>query len=158
MVERDEDRLGSHPPDDDPDAPASAEEIAASQRLRDALAGTAEGLELDETPSPELELALALRAAWDPATISEDESRAVLDVTPTAEEQHDAAALRDALAEGCAPRATDGPHVHLAQALRAAFSPAALDAAVSWLIARRRSRAPAPAPDLATPLPLTPTE
>ena len=128
MVERDEDRLGSHPPDDDPDAPASAEEIAASQRLRDALAGTAEGLELDETPSPELELALALRAAWDPATISEDESRAVLDVTPTAEEQHDAAALRDALAEGCAPRATDGPHVHLAQALRAAFSPAALDA------------------------------
>ena len=35
---------------------------------------------------------------------------------------------------------------------------AALDAAVSWLIARRRSRAPAPAPDLATPMPLTPTE
>jgi hypothetical protein len=125
MVERDEDRPATPPDDDDPDAPASAEEIAASQRLRDALAGT--GLrDLDETPSPELELALALRAAWDPATLSEDESRAVLDVTPTAEEQRAAAALRDALADGRAPGAADGADLHLAHALRSAFAPAAL--------------------------------
>ena len=126
MVERDADRPATPPDDDDPDAPASAEEIAASQRLRDALAGR--GVEdLDVTPSPELELALALRAAWDPAALSVDESRAVLDVTPTAEEQRAAAALRDALADRRAPIARDGADIHLAQALRAAFAPAALD-------------------------------
>jgi len=125
MVERDDDRPAAEPYEDDPDAPASAEEIAASQRLRDALASS-RSLD-DETPSPELALALALRAAWDPATLSEDESRAVLDVTPSAEEQALASALRDALAARRAPRATDAADVHLAHALRAGFAPAALD-------------------------------
>ena len=132
MAERDDDRhgpelSGAH---DDPDAPASAEEIAASQRLRDALAGGAADPSTDDAlhaPAPEIELALALRAAWSPASLSEDESRAMLDVTPSAEEQALALALRDAIAERRDPRATDAPAVHLARALRAAFSPSAID-------------------------------
>jgi hypothetical protein len=128
MVERDDDRHVPEPYDDDPDAPASAEEIAASQRLRDALAGMGESAaKTDETSAPEIELALALRAAWDPASLSEDESRAVLDVIPTAEEKQQALALRDALADRRAPRATDSADVHLAHALRSAFAPTAMD-------------------------------
>jgi hypothetical protein len=121
MVEkRDDDR---HEPDDiDPDAPASAEEIAASERLRDALEGA-----LATPASPEVALALALRAAWDPAALSVDESRAVLDATPTADEQALATALRDALAEARDPRAGDPGDHHLARALRSAFAPTALD-------------------------------
>ncbi len=146
MVERDEDRPAPPPDDDDPDAPASAEEIAASQRLRDALAGT-DLRALDEAlaprASPELELALALRAAWDPATLSENESRAVLDVTPTAEEQRAAAALRDALADHRAPTAGDVA-LQLAHALRAAFAPAALaDAAHRRIVEAALERLPA---------------
>ncbi|CAN5924438.1 hypothetical protein BH11MYX4_BH11MYX4_61320 [soil metagenome] len=125
MVERDDDRPAAAPYEDDPDAPASAEEIAASQRLRDALASS-RSLD-DETSSPEVELALALRAAWDPASLSADESRAVLDATPSAEEQELARALREALATRREPRPTDALDVHLAHALRAAFAPAALD-------------------------------
>ena len=146
MVERDEDRPAPPPDDDDPDAPASAEEIAASQRLRDALAGT-DLRALDEAlaprASPELELALALRAAWDPATLSENESRAVLDVTPTAEEQRAAAALRDALADHRAPTTGDVA-LQLAHALRAAFAPAALaDAAHRRIVEAALERLPA---------------
>ena len=116
MVDRD---------DDDPDAPASAEEIAASQRLRDALAGHAGGGATD----PEIVLALALKAAWDPGALSEDESRAVLDVTPTAEEQEYALALREALAVERAPREADQATIHLAHALRMAHAPRAIDPA-----------------------------
>jgi hypothetical protein len=126
MVERDDDRHAPEPHDDDPDAPASAEEIAASQRLRDALAGVAVAA-ADEERAPEIELALALRAAWDPTSLSEDESRAVLDVTPTADEQQQALALRESLADGREPRASDHAGVHLARALRSAFSPSAID-------------------------------
>jgi len=121
MSDRDDDR---HEPDDlDPDAPATAEEVAASQRLRDALEGVS-GASLDATP--EVELALSLRAAWDPAPLSVDESRAVLDATPSADEQRLAAALRDALPRKHEPRTGDPDTAHLAQALRAAFSPKAL--------------------------------
>lgn len=118
--------------DIDPDAPASAEEIAASKRLRDALeaAGTGDV----EAASPEIALALSLKAAWDPAALSVDESRAMLDATPSAEEQALAALLRDALDPTHASherreRLAEGAStVQLAQALRAAFAPAALDA------------------------------
>jgi hypothetical protein len=125
MAERDDDR--PVPDDfDDPDAPASAEEVAASKRLRDAL----ESASLGDAPStPEAELALALRAAWEPASLSADESRAMLDATPTAEEQGHATLLRDALAEKREPRAADHAGVPLARALRSAFAPADLDAA-----------------------------
>jgi hypothetical protein len=126
MSDRDDDR---HEPDDlDPDAPATAEEVAASQRLRDALegAGTAS---LAEELSPEAVLALSLRAAWAPTPLSVDESRAVLDATPSAEEQALATALREALARKHEPRAADPDTLHLARALRAAFAPAELDPA-----------------------------
>src|SRR4051794_29830205 len=105
MSERDDDRRAPEPHDDDPDAPASAEEIAASQRLRDALAGGS--VDAAKAESHLVELALALRAAWDPAELSEDESRAVLDVTPSAAEQRLAVALRDGLADNREPSATD---------------------------------------------------
>ena len=118
--------------DIDPDAPASAEEIAASKRLRDALDTGAHGSALGgDEASDEIALALALKAAWDPNALSVDESHAMLDATPSAEEQELAAALRDALATRTATTATKAarPTVQLAHALRAAFAPAALDPA-----------------------------
>jgi hypothetical protein len=126
MSDRDDDR---RKPDeiDDPDAPASAEEIAASQRLRDALEGGTRGSGSPATP--ELELALALRAAWDPTALSADENSAVLDATPSAEEQDMATRLRDALAEKREPRGGDTADVHLARALRCAFAPPSIDEA-----------------------------
>ena len=112
--------------DIDPDAPASAEEIAASQRLRDALGGKEAA---GAASTPEVELALSLRAAWDPSPLSADENRAVLDATPSAEEQQLAIRLRDALAKRREPRDGDSIDVQLAHALRTAFSPLAIDAA-----------------------------
>jgi hypothetical protein len=127
MVERDDDR---HEPDDfDIDAPPTEEEVAASKRLRDALEGASSGGEPPSAASPEVELALALRAAWEPAALSIDESRAVLDATASAEEQAFATLLRDALADRREPRAADHADIHLARALRNAFSPTALDEA-----------------------------
>jgi hypothetical protein len=124
MSERDDDR---HLPDElDPDAPASADEIAASQRLRDALAGGSEG-DSDDGRSPELELARSLRAAWAPSALSTDENRAVLDAAPSAEEQARAGLLRDALAMTGEPDARAPSAARLAHALRAAFAPAAID-------------------------------
>lgn len=124
MSERDDktrDRDGERDDDfDDPDAPASAEEIAASQRLRDALA-TAEKtsaaalLAGQARLGPEIELALSLRAAWDPSALSTDENRAVLDATPEAEELEAAVALRDQL--------DTNP---LVAALRSAYDPRAI--------------------------------
>jgi len=116
--------------DIDPDAPASAEEIAASKRLRDAL-DTAAPAGAPGGDDPEIGLALALKAAWDPNALSVDESHAMLDATPSAEEQELAAALRDSLATGTSTAATTPAHatVQLAHALRSAFAPAALDPA-----------------------------
>jgi hypothetical protein len=128
MVERDDPTRapGSEPADDDPDAPASESEVAASQRLRDALEGTAGAGSAD---SPEIELAMALRSAWDPSTLSVDESRAVLDAAPSAEEQAAATALRDALSARRSPRPGDAGDYVFAVALRAAFAPAEIDEA-----------------------------
>ncbi len=132
MSDRDDDR---HEPDSEPhpDAPPSEEEVAASKRLRDALERSGSGLLAADT-SPEVELALSLRAAWDPAAISVDESRAVLDATPSAEEQVLAVALRDSLARKHEPRAGDPEAAQLARALRAAFSPSELDLATHQAI------------------------
>jgi hypothetical protein len=129
MVERDDDRHGAGSEEhDDPDAPASAEEVAASKRLRDALENASVGA-FDVPATPEAELAFALRAAWDPGVLSVDESRAVLDATPSAEEQALATLLRDALAEKREPVESDHAGVHFARALRSAFAPSAIDAA-----------------------------
>ena len=128
MSDRDRDPHDRHEPDDfDPDAPPTEEEVAASRRLRDALERGGPALAGDR--SPEVELALSLRAAWDPAALSVDESRAVLDATPSAEEQELATALREALADTREPRPATAPEagaVHLARALRAAFAPSVL--------------------------------
>ncbi len=139
------DRVDRDDDDIDPDAPASAEEVAASRRLRDALeaAGRAasavpsEGAseraserargDGGEPASAEVEFALSLRAAWDPGALSVDESRAMLDATPSAEEQNAAHLLRDALASKREPIAGDAPTAQLAHALRAAFAPSAID-------------------------------
>jgi hypothetical protein len=122
MSDRDDDR---HEPDDlDPEAPASAEELAASERLRDALAGAP-----SRAAAEELELVGALRAAWAPRALSVDESRDVLEVTLTrsdVEEAH-AVRLRDALDLEREPGEGDHDHLFVARALRSAFSPRALD-------------------------------
>lgn len=119
MTERDDKRPGGGRDDfDDPDAPASAEEIAASQRLRDALEG-AEKLGKGALPrdvAPEVELALSLRAAWDPPALGADENRAVVDAIPSAEELALAVALRDGL-----------DRHPFAEVLRAAYEPRAID-------------------------------
>lgn len=126
MAERDD---WYTPDEDDPDAAPTAEEIAASERLRDALAARDATMlrgdvgESTEPVAPEIALALSLRAAWAPGALSDDESRAVVDATPSAEEQASAARLRDALDSG----ASDFPDASLAAALRSAFSPAPLD-------------------------------
>ena len=126
MSHREDDPGDAPDRDVDPDAPASAEEVAASQRLRDALEGTARGAAAGSA-EPVIELAMALKAAWDPEAIAADENRAVLDAVPSAEEQAEGAQLRDALAHQREPRASDAAVIHLAVALRCAFSPAALD-------------------------------
>ena len=57
--------------DDDPDAPATAEERAASERLRDALGDTG-------IPSDEADLARALSLGFEPREIAPDEHRAIV--------------------------------------------------------------------------------
>ncbi len=76
----------------DPDAPPSAEEIAASKRLRDAL----------DDPSiedPDADLARSLRAAFAPEPITAAEHAALVDDIATPEEIALANELRDALAD-----------------------------------------------------------
>ncbi|MBX3189381.1 MAG: hypothetical protein KF819_20325 [Labilithrix sp.] len=106
----------------DPDAPASAEEIAASQRLRDAL----------EDPSvahDDADLARSLRAAWSPSTLDAGENRAILDATPSSDELAAAAALRDALDGREAMLGGAEGSADLAEALRCAFAPGEIDPA-----------------------------
>jgi hypothetical protein len=112
---------GSAPAHDeiDPDAPPSAEEVAASQRLRDALAKMPKGLPADR----DLDLVKSLRAAWSPDPLDASVHAELLDELPGPEELALAAELRDAL-EGN-ERATD-PDVVVA--LRSAWSPAELGA------------------------------
>ncbi len=131
--------------DVDPEAPATVAEVAESRRLRDALEG-AGGLALEATP--DAELVRSLRAAWSPDPIDEGAHAALLDDLSTAEEIALAAELRDALSfeelrpsNGSVPRApeakttsTDGD---FALALRAAWSPSAIDEAAHRTIVDR---------------------
>ena len=79
MSDRDDDR---HEPDElDPDAPASEEEVLASQRLRDALeSARGAGASFPADASPEVELALSLRAAFSPAALDAASHQAIIDV------------------------------------------------------------------------------
>lgn len=65
--------------DDNPDAPPSAEEIAASQRLRDAL-------DDERIADPDAELLRSLRSAYSPASLARDEHASLVDAVPTADE------------------------------------------------------------------------
>lgn len=77
--------------DDNPDAPPSAEEIAASQRLRDAL-------EDERIADPDADLLRSLRAAYSPSVLADDDHSSLVDELPTAEEIAAAAGVeRDAL-------------------------------------------------------------
>ena len=101
----------------DPDAPASEEEVLASQRLRDAL----DDVSRASPVAPEdLELVRSLRAAWSPGPLDERAHAEILDDLPmSAEEIALAEELRVALDER--DRAPE-----VVTALRAAWCPAPL--------------------------------
>jgi hypothetical protein len=77
--------------DDNPDAPPSAEEIAASQRLREAL-------DDDRVVDADADLARSLRAAYAPDPLSAVDHAALVSGVPSADEITAAAGIeRDAL-------------------------------------------------------------
>ncbi len=125
--ERDDKRArGDERAEIDPDAPPSAEEIAASERLRDALSrGRAHGRAPEGSVAApaddELDLVSSLHAAWSPEPLDARAHAEILDAMPMSEEEVALAAeLRDAL--GGKSAAPD-----VVTALRSAWSPAALD-------------------------------
>lgn len=126
MADR-EDKRPTPPEEMDPDAPATPDEIAASQRLRDALEAGSSGASAARDAAPEVDLVASLRSAWSPDAISDEEHRAIVDATPTADEIEAAALLRDALATS-EPSAEPEGDALLAAALRAAWAPRELDA------------------------------
>lgn len=104
----------------DPDAPPTDEEVAASQRLRDALAAKTLGLLDPNDPVRDaVDLATSLHAAWSPDPLDERLHAEMLDDLPTAEELELAAALRESLEAGQKKKEDD-----LVVALRAAWTPA----------------------------------
>lgn len=111
----------------DPDAPPSAEEIAASQRLRDAL-------EDPSLPNEDADLARALKAAWAPEPIAGAELGSIVETSLDPAEVRAAARLRDAL-DG-KPEAAS-PEAELAHALVCAWNPKPLsDAEHREILAR----------------------
>ena len=107
------DERKKQPDDIDPDAPPSAEEIAASQRLRDAL-------EDPSLPNDDAELARALKAAWAPEALEADAIDAIALSALDPEESRAAELLRDAL-DGKVTKAS--PEAELAHALVCAWNP-----------------------------------
>lgn len=104
----------------DPDAPPSAEERAASARLRDAL-------DDPSAPAPDLDLLSALRAAWSPEPLEERVHVELLrDLPASPDELRVAAELRDALDDGARADRAATPEQELAVALRSAWRPAQL--------------------------------
>jgi len=108
--------------DDDPDAPPSEEELAASARLRDALDGHASA---DPATDADVALVASLRAAWAPGALPADEHAAIVDATPSVAELEAAERLRKALETG----APDHGDVLFATALRSAYAPKEIGAA-----------------------------
>lgn len=104
--------------EDDPDAPPTPEEVAASQRLRDSL-------EKGDVP----ELVDSLRAAWSPAEIDAQEHRALVDDAPSSADEIAASeALRVALDVPSTITGASSTEAVLAVALKNAFAPGELDA------------------------------
>lgn len=100
MSARDDERPSRDPHGDDsvePDAPPTDEEVAASRRLRDALEAPAT-LRGEPSGDADLDLVMALRAAWSPARLDARAHASILDEVPAKEELEQAAELRDSLA------------------------------------------------------------
>jgi hypothetical protein len=111
----------------DPDASASAEEVAAAARLRDQLERPIAGDTLDG----DLDLIESLRAAWSPDPLDARAHAEMLDDLPmNAEELALAAELRDALDTSAPDASTKTSDVaaqrELAVVLRSAWAPRAL--------------------------------
>lgn len=105
--------------EDDPDAPPTPEEVAASQRLRDSL----------EKGNDVPELVDSLRAAWSPAEIHAQDHRAIVDDAPSSAAEIAAAeALRIALDVPSEVTAASSTEAVLSVALKNAFAPGELDA------------------------------
>src|SRR5690606_542590 len=117
----------------DPDAPPSAEEIAASARLRDALEDHSSG---DPGADEDVDLVRSLKAAWSPAPLGAHAHAAMIDELPTAEEL----ALADELRRSLEP---SGRAPELVAALRAAWRPSPIDEAEHRAIVERAVGAPA---------------
>lgn len=132
MAEERDKNAAFGPDRDEPDAPATDDEVAASARLRDALADAS-------IPDEDAMFARALASAFDPKAIAPEAHAALLDELPTAAELAAAEALRDRLARPTATADDD-----LVVALRAAWSPATLDdAAHAAIVAKALASAPA---------------
>jgi hypothetical protein len=127
----------------DPDAPPTAEELAAAELLRDGLEqGTI-------APHDDLDLVAALRAAWAPEPLDMQVHATLLEsVTgggssegsaPSAEELHLAGTLRHAL------DAKGGDPGEVVTALRSAWNPAPIDEAEHRAIVRAALEKGAPA-------------
>lgn len=101
-----------------PDAPPSAEEALAAERLREALDAPDAA-----TTAGDVALVAALRAAWSPRAIDPATHAALLEDLPTAEELALAPELRDALERAERGGAAGSPDAELAIALRSAFRP-----------------------------------
>lgn len=105
--------------EDDPDAPPTPEEVAASQRLRDSL----------EKGEGAPELVDSLRAAWSPAEIRAQDHKAIVDDAPSSAAEIAAAeALRIALDVPAQVNAASSTEAVLSVALKNAFAPGELDA------------------------------
>lgn len=128
--------LAPEMPEDDPDAPPTAEEVAAATNLREAIEATSESP--DTIGTPELALVRALQAAWSPSSLNETQARSTFmpasheanelptNIDTTADERAQARALREALARSDHAEDHEMFEVHLARALRAAHAPTAL--------------------------------
>ncbi len=129
MAERDDERYqrGGHASggEIDPDAPPTAEEIAAAERLRDVLDDPS-GVSGDE----DVDLVRSLKAAWSPEPLDPRDHAAILDELPTAEELALADELRQSLE-------TAGREPEIVGALRAAWRPAPIDEAEHRAIVER---------------------
>jgi hypothetical protein len=113
-AERDPER--PDPVEVDPDAPPTAEELAAAERLRDALEQAPHDSSSDDGHG-DLDLVASLRSAWAPDALDTAAQAELVDLaTASSEERELAAVLRDRL---------DGDEV--VAVLRAAWHPAALD-------------------------------
>jgi hypothetical protein len=136
MVERDDERdqRGGHASggEIDPEAPPTAEEIAAAARLRDALEDPAAVPGADE----DVDFVRSLKAAWSPAPLDPHVHAEMIDDLPTAEEL----ALAEELRRSLEP---SGRPPEIVAALRAAWRPSPIDESEHRTIVERAvGRAP----------------